>query len=632
MFTLAVVFIYFCSILSVSAQSCDSNTPCPESAPCCSEYGFCGNSPQHCLAGCNPMASNAVDSCRPSPICKDQTYAFKDTSKILVDTSKYDGNPEAYDWIVDGGNFEIKDDNLVMIMTKENAGARLSSTRFIHYGTITATMKSGQWNGVVVGFITMSNVRDEIDWEFPGATTTEADTNFFWRGGLSGNHPFNAKTTNTYENYHDYTIDWSPTQLIFKIDGETVRTIHASDFPGKYPSTPSRIQLSLWPAGTSASAPGTVEWAGGMIDWNDPDYVAAGNQFRTVVQSISVKCGDPVAPTAGQISYVYGKGSTSDNPIVQLSSNSPLLNSQPMITTTSATPSATSSIVPSISESSSTSTSSSLDSATPTSASPSVTSSTPVSSSTDKDASPTSSSVITRSSSTLTPSSVIAISTAVSSTSEAIETSKAISTADTAETSTTEAIKTSTPTSVQVIATSSTKSTPTITSAATSTPLSGDSPQNPDKPVSVSATVTKVKPTKSRMVTSYMATATFVSPSSTAIPNSGAGSGAGSGSRPVNGGSGIATGGSGTNSNPGNGIGAGNGKGAGPGSGTGTGISASGSGSVPSGTPSGSSSTAKPTGTQPSSTKANSNGASAPQRAAMIPVLLATAVFIVLNL
>jgi len=28
----------------------------------------------------------------------------------------------------------------------------------------------------------MSDVKDEIDWEFPGATTTEGQSNFFWQG------------------------------------------------------------------------------------------------------------------------------------------------------------------------------------------------------------------------------------------------------------------------------------------------------------------------------------------------------------------------------------------------------------------------------------------------------------------
>lgn len=43
-------------------------------------------------------------------------------------------------------------------------------------------VKSGRWGGVVTAFITMSSVKDEIDWEWPGANTTQAQSNYFWQG------------------------------------------------------------------------------------------------------------------------------------------------------------------------------------------------------------------------------------------------------------------------------------------------------------------------------------------------------------------------------------------------------------------------------------------------------------------
>ncbi|KAJ7576832.1 concanavalin A-like lectin/glucanase domain-containing protein [Mycena floridula] len=257
----------------------DSKNLCPESAPCCSQYGYCGSGPEFCLGGCNPFASTTVSSCAPNAICKTQDYTFTDGSRILTDITKFDGSPDTYDWIVEGGDFEVADENLALILTETNSGTRLSSTRFIQYGTITATLKTGQWNGVVLGFITMS--KDEIDWEFPGSKTTEAQTNFFWQG-INTHGDTSGGLTNTHDNYHDYTINWTPEALIFQIDGKTVRTLKASQFPGQYPSTPSRIQLSLWPAGTSPY-PGTVEWSGGPIDWKNPDYIAAGNKFKALL-------------------------------------------------------------------------------------------------------------------------------------------------------------------------------------------------------------------------------------------------------------------------------------------------------------------------------------------------------------
>lgn len=47
-------------------------------------------------------------------------------------------------------------------------------------------MKTGRWGGVVITFITMSNIKDEIDWEFPSANTTTGQANYFWQGNIRG--------------------------------------------------------------------------------------------------------------------------------------------------------------------------------------------------------------------------------------------------------------------------------------------------------------------------------------------------------------------------------------------------------------------------------------------------------------
>ena len=43
-------------------------------------------------------------------------------------------------------------------------------------------VKTGRWAGVVTASITMSSIKDEIDWEFPGNQTTQGQTNYFWQG------------------------------------------------------------------------------------------------------------------------------------------------------------------------------------------------------------------------------------------------------------------------------------------------------------------------------------------------------------------------------------------------------------------------------------------------------------------
>ncbi len=37
------------------------------------------------------------------------------------------------------------------------------------------------------------------------------------------------------------------------------------------PSDSVSVQLSLWPGGAALNAIGTIEWAGGTVDWNAED-------------------------------------------------------------------------------------------------------------------------------------------------------------------------------------------------------------------------------------------------------------------------------------------------------------------------------------------------------------------------
>ncbi|KAF9558078.1 hypothetical protein CPC08DRAFT_764186 [Agrocybe pediades] len=314
------------------ATACNATTPCPSSAPCCSEFGFCGTG-SFCLGGCNPFASKSLDSCRPEPMCKDQTLTFSDQSRILTNATFFDGNATEYDWVVDKGNIMNSNGDIALLLTETNGGTRLSSTRYVHYGTITAKLKTGKWAGVVTTFITMSDVKDEIDWEFPGANTTSGQSNMFWQGlipektiGLT-----HDVSSDSFSNYHDYTIDWQPDVLTFLIDNKSVRTIKKSDTlvngVAHYPTTPSRIQLSIWPAGIPSSPQGTVEWAGGMINWQDPDYVAAGN-FYAQYQSVTIKCTgtQQVAPSSDLVSYVYGGNRSDPAPTILYSNRTTLLN------------------------------------------------------------------------------------------------------------------------------------------------------------------------------------------------------------------------------------------------------------------------------------------------------------------
>ena len=54
----ALVFTLLSALMPLAAAEtlCNSTLQCPESAPCCSPYGYCNTAKsQYCLGGCQPF-------------------------------------------------------------------------------------------------------------------------------------------------------------------------------------------------------------------------------------------------------------------------------------------------------------------------------------------------------------------------------------------------------------------------------------------------------------------------------------------------------------------------------------------------------------------------------------------------
>lgn len=81
-----------------------------------------------------------------------------DQSRILSNSTLFNGNSSKYglyvvsifssrlnscflhfsDWVIDKGTVQNTNGDLVLVLADANGGTRLSSTRYVHYGTITA--------------------------------------------------------------------------------------------------------------------------------------------------------------------------------------------------------------------------------------------------------------------------------------------------------------------------------------------------------------------------------------------------------------------------------------------------------------------------------------------------------------
>mgnify|MGYP000861759565 CR=1 FL=1 len=131
-----------------------------------------------------------------------------------------------------------------------------------------------------------------------------------------------APVSDTFENWHTYEIDWKPDSITWSIDGEVVRVKNKSETWNEtsnrfeFPQTPSRVQLSIWPAGLPSNGEGTIEWAGGLVDWDSEDIKEHGYYYATF-GDITMECYDPPAGAniQGNKSYIYTDYAATNNTV-----------------------------------------------------------------------------------------------------------------------------------------------------------------------------------------------------------------------------------------------------------------------------------------------------------------------------
>ncbi|KAH6640593.1 concanavalin A-like lectin/glucanase domain-containing protein [Chaetomium tenue] len=169
------------------------------------------------------------------------------------------------------------DDNLgaIFSISNEKNAPTIGSKKYIFFGQVDVTVRAARGVGVVTSFVLQSDDLDEIDWEWLGGDATQVQTNFFSkgctdtydRGGFS-------PVADPVNQFHTYTIKWTPDQLDWIIDGAVVRTLKNTGIEGcaGYPQSPMQIKLGTWVAGRKDAPQGTIDWAGGVTDFTDAPF------------------------------------------------------------------------------------------------------------------------------------------------------------------------------------------------------------------------------------------------------------------------------------------------------------------------------------------------------------------------
>ncbi|TKA66413.1 hypothetical protein B0A55_09487, partial [Friedmanniomyces simplex] len=226
---------------------------------------FAQPSLQQTYTACNPTAQAG---CPADPALG--TSMTADFTKGASDQFTPSGNP-TYD--SSGAGFTV---------AQHGDAPTLTSKWYIMFGKVEVTMKSAPGTGIVSSAILQSDDLDEIDWEWLGGAGDQVQSNYFGKGQTTTyDRAAVHAVTNTQGEWHTYTIDWTETQIVWQIDGNTVRVLSASNANGQFPQTPCQLKVGSWAGGDSSNPQGTISWAGGITDYS-------AGPFTMYVQSIAV--------------------------------------------------------------------------------------------------------------------------------------------------------------------------------------------------------------------------------------------------------------------------------------------------------------------------------------------------------
>lgn len=126
------------------------------------------------------MNSHSLNSCVPAPVCESKNYQFNNLNGVVPNT-QYLGDASKADWVSSGTPLSYNN-AVLLTMSEGTVGTLLAGTHYVWYGKVTAKFMTSAGAGVVTAFILLSDVKDEIDFEFVGVELTTAQTNFYSQG------------------------------------------------------------------------------------------------------------------------------------------------------------------------------------------------------------------------------------------------------------------------------------------------------------------------------------------------------------------------------------------------------------------------------------------------------------------
>ena len=186
-------------------------------------------------------------------------------------------------WNTTAGPITYGDAGAEFTISSRGQAPELQSPFYILFGEVEVWMRAASGQGIVSSVVLQSDDLDEIDWELIGGNDTHAETNYFGKGNTTD--PTRANwfpLDQPQENFHNYTTRWTAEQTDFFIDSNLVRTLKPEEAWGgkNYPQTPMNVRIGIWAGGDSKNGNGTIEWAGGVTDYDKGPYTMLVSKVR----------------------------------------------------------------------------------------------------------------------------------------------------------------------------------------------------------------------------------------------------------------------------------------------------------------------------------------------------------------
>ncbi|KAL4879654.1 concanavalin A-like lectin/glucanase domain-containing protein [Aspergillus karnatakaensis] len=217
---------------------------------------------------CNPTK----EECDPNPaLSTEATWGFNKTLNDKI-------------WNVTNGVIDYTDEGAEFTINRKLESPTVHSVFYIFFGVVEAHVKMAKGPGIVSSVVLQSDDLDEIDWEWVGFNTTQIQTNYYSKGITDYENGGFFYVENADTEFHNYTTYWTQEKIEWWVDGQLLRTLTYDEAKNgtqsTFPQTPCNVRIGIWPAGDPKNAQGTIEWAGGPVDYDKGPYTMVVKDVR----------------------------------------------------------------------------------------------------------------------------------------------------------------------------------------------------------------------------------------------------------------------------------------------------------------------------------------------------------------